>query len=293
MCLRDRSAGSAIRANSALSHCGAAGFLSGCWRKIVWGEMTEYSERFTGKTAEYARYRERYNPHVVLPLLREWCGLKPEWRVADVGAGTGMVGDLFRANENKVVAIEPNAEMRAACAALHSGDELFSVREGSAEATGLPDEWVEMVAVGRALHWFDVDAAMREFRRILKREGWVAILACGRAEDGRAENVEYKKLLQDHAGRDQFLEPLLDVYRRLEGLFEGGRFHHAEVSAEMHMDWDELRGLTLSISHVPMPGSERFADFEAQLRGYFDHYERNGRVTMTARTWVSTGQFAG
>ena len=254
--------------------------------------MTDYSERFTGKAAGYAQYRERYDPKVVLPLLRQWCGLEPEWRVADVGAGTGMVGDLFRTNGNPVIAIEPNAEMRAACASLHAEDRLFTVIDGSAEATGLPDASVEMIAVGRALHWFNVEAAFREFRRILKPKGWVAILASGRTEDGREENLEFKKLMQAQTNRDLYLDSLLAVYRQLETLFAGGPFFHAEVPGEMLLDWDELRGMTLSLSHAPMPGAAAFPAFEAELRGYFDRYEQDGRITMTTRTWVNAGQFA-
>ncbi len=254
--------------------------------------MTEHSARFTGKAAEYAQYRERYDPDVVLPLLREWCGLTAEWTVADIGAGTGMVGDLFRANGNRVIAIEPNAEMRDACASLHADDGLYDVLEGSAEMTGLPDASVEMIAVGRALHWFDVEAALVEFRRVLKARGWVAILACGRKEDGREENVEFKKLMQTKTGRDLYLDPLLAVYRRLDTLFAGGRFFHADVPGELRLEWDELRGLTLSLSHAPMPSSAAFADFETELRGYFDRFEQDGRVTMTSCTWMSAGQFA-
>jgi SAM-dependent methyltransferase len=254
--------------------------------------MTVYSERFSGRAAGYAQYRERYNPDVVLPLLREWCGLTPEWRVADVGAGTGMVGDLFRSNGNRVIAIEPNAEMRAACASLHAADTLFSVIEGSAERTGLPSASMEMVAAGRALHWFDVDAALREFRRILKPRGWVAILACGRTEDGREENLAYKKMLQAHTGRDLYLDPLLQVYEQMDTLFAGGQFFHAEVSSEMHLCWDELRGLTLSLSHAPMPGFAAFSAFEIELRGFFDRFEQNSQIAMSTRTWVNAGQFA-
>jgi SAM-dependent methyltransferase len=253
--------------------------------------MTEYSARFTGKAAEYSQYRERYDPEVVLPLLREWCGLTAQWIVADIGAGTGMVGDLFRTNGNRVIAIEPNAEMRAACASLHAGDDCYAVREGSAERTGLADASVEMIAVGRALHWFDVEAALREFQRILTPRGWVAILACGRAEDGRAENVAFKKLMQSSTNRDGELDLLVAVYRRLDSLFAGGRFHHAEVAREMRLDWVELRGLTLSLSHAPMPGSASFPGFEAALRGYFERFAQDGHVILTAKTWLSAGQF--
>lgn len=254
--------------------------------------MDVYTERFTGKAAEYAQYRERYDPEVVLPLLREWCGLSPSWQVADVGAGTGMVGDLFRVNANPVIAVEPNAEMRAVCASLHAEDMQLSIAEGSAEATGLPDSAVDLIAVGRALHWFNVEAAFREFRRILKPKGWVAILASGRAEDGREENRAFKQLMQDRTSRDCFQDKLHKAYGRMDALFPGGRFCHAEVAGQMCLDWDQLRGLTLSLSHSPMPGAPDFPAFEAALRGLFDRYAQNDRVTMTTRTWVSAGQFA-
>jgi len=254
--------------------------------------MTRYSGRFTGKAAEYAQYRERYDPDVVLPLLREWCGLTREWVVADIGAGTGMAADLFRTNGNRVIAVEPNPEMRAACAALHAADERFTVVEGSAEKTGLPDASVETIVVGRALHWFDVGEAMREFQRVLKPSGWVAILACGRTEDGRAENLAYKQLMQESTGRDQMHEQLLAAYQRLDAWFAGGQFHHAEVADEMELDWDGVRGLTLSLSHAPMPGSAAFPEFEAKLRDYFDRFQKNGTIALTTKTWVSAGQFA-
>jgi len=253
--------------------------------------MTVYSERFTGKAAGYAQYRERYDPDIVLPLLRTWCGLTPRWCVADVGAGTGLAGDLFRANGSRVLAIEPNAEMRAACASLHQDDADFIVIDGSAEKTGLEGSSVEMIAVGRALHWFDIEGALREFRRILKPGGWVAILACGRTEEGREENLAYKALLQAHTERTGFLEPLLAVYRQMETFFAGGTFHNAEVPGEMQLSWDELHGLTLSLSHAPMPGSSSFPAFEEELRKYFDRFAQQGRITLTTRTWVSAGQF--
>ena len=254
--------------------------------------MTEFSGRFTGKAADYAQFRERYDPALVLPFLAERCGLRPDWRVADIGAGTGMVGDMFRTNGNPLIAIEPNQEMFDACAALHAADDQFTVIQGSAENTGLGDASVEMIAIGRALHWFNVERALPEFRRILKPRGWIVILACGRSEFGREENLAYKELLQTMTERDLFRDPLLDVYRRLESLFPGGQFHHAEIAGEMQADWEGLRGLTLSLSHAPMPGSANFSVFESELRGYFDRFAKNGLITLTTCTWMNAGQFA-
>ncbi len=76
-------------------------------------------QRFAGKAIAYAQYRERYAPEILLPRLHAWCGLTPDWTVADVGAGTGMLSDVFLANGNHVFAVEPNDDMRQMCADLH------------------------------------------------------------------------------------------------------------------------------------------------------------------------------
>ena len=75
--------------------------------------MTEHTQRFTGRVADYERYRLRYSV-AVLDILKKQCGLTTSSIVADVGAGTGMLAELFLENGNRVIAVEPNAEMRAA-----------------------------------------------------------------------------------------------------------------------------------------------------------------------------------
>ena len=56
--------------------------------------MTKNVERFTGRVEEYERYRLRY-PGEVIRTLTERCGLTREHLVADIGAGTGMLAELF------------------------------------------------------------------------------------------------------------------------------------------------------------------------------------------------------
>ena len=164
------------------------------------GYMPNTVERFDGRAADYDLYRERYDPNEILAPLRDWCGLTPEWLVADVGAGTGMLSDVFLANGNRVIAIEPNTEMRAACAHLHQGESRLEIRGGTAEATGLGDASIDMVCSGRALHWFNLEAAMREFRRVVRPGGWVVSVAAGRTEFGREENEAFVRVLEQFSG---------------------------------------------------------------------------------------------
>src|SRR5208282_2924056 len=118
------------------------------------------------------RYRPGYPP-ALLDLLREECGLHSDHVVGDIGSGTGFLSELFLKNGNRVYGVEPNAEMRAGGEEYLSSYANFTSVDGSAEATTLPASSVDFVAAGQAFHWFDPQAARREFLRILKPGGWV------------------------------------------------------------------------------------------------------------------------
>lgn len=252
--------------------------------------MVENVRRFDGLAQQYAGYRERYEPEVLLSRLREWCGLAPEWTIADVGAGTGMLSDVFLANGNRVIAIEPNAEMRGMCADLHAGDRRLEIVDGTGEATGLADGSVEMVAAGRALHWFDVERAMAEFRRILKPGGWVAVVAFGRSQTGREENVAFEQFLHERAANKVDIQKALSIYKSV-GDHVPRDFHHEEIHGTMTFPWDELLGMALSLSLAPRVGDALYPRYEQGLREYFARFAVDGVVTFDTRYWISVGRF--
>jgi predicted RNA methylase len=65
--------------------------------------MSENTERFTGRVKDYERYRLRY-PEAAIEILVARSGLRLDHLVADVGAGTGMLAELFLENGNAVIA---------------------------------------------------------------------------------------------------------------------------------------------------------------------------------------------
>ena len=246
--------------------------------------------RFDGKVADYDRYRERYSPEILLPVLRERTGLTAAWKIADIGAGTGMLSDVFLANGNRVVAVEPNPEMRAACAALHTTPQL-AIIEGTAEETGLADSSVDMVTAGRAMHWFDIDPAMEEFRRILKPDGWIAIIAFGRTEHGHEENEAFEMLLRQHSDDHADTHAGYTVYHRLSSYLPRD-FFHQELISTMTLDWDGVHGYAMSLSASPTRAHRGYPAFERSLRDFFQHYSRDGKVILQTRYWINLGRFA-
>jgi len=160
--------------------------------------MGQHTERFTGRADIYERYRSRF-PHEVIDLLRKHCNLQPQNLVADIGAGTGMLAELFLDNGNHVIAVEPNAEMRAACQRLLANREGLQIVDAAAEATGLADAGIDLVAVGRAFHWFDRARAIAEFKRILKPHGWLILTASSPAREGSDAALEYRQFMVSYA----------------------------------------------------------------------------------------------
>ena len=111
-----------------------------------------------GRVAEtYARTRPPY-PRAAIERAAAELGLAQDATVLDLGAGTGNLTHALREVFAHVLAVEPDAGMRA----QFDGD----VVDGSAEAIPLADGAVDAVFAGEAFHWFDGAAAMREIRRV-------------------------------------------------------------------------------------------------------------------------------
>ena len=129
------------------------------------------TERFTDRVDAYVRYRPDY-PSAALLLLEREAGLARGGRVADIGAGTGILSAMLLELGAEVFAVEPNDAMRAAAERRLCGTSGFHAVAGTAEATGLPDQSVDLVTAAQAFHWFDSLRARREFRRIARPGAW-------------------------------------------------------------------------------------------------------------------------
>src|SRR5208337_3868027 len=131
--------------------------------------------RFSDRAEDYVKYRPHYSPEVA-QALQEACGLRPEHLIADVGCGTGLLSKIFLDIGNRVIGVEPNREMRRAGERYLAAYPNFSMVDGSAEATTLPDASVDFVVAGQAFHRFQPVETRTEFARILKPSGWAALV---------------------------------------------------------------------------------------------------------------------
>ncbi|MCW3066939.1 MAG: smtA [Solirubrobacterales bacterium] len=127
---------------------------------------------FTEGAAAYERVRPEYPP-AALDWLFSTLGLSADSRVLDLGAGTGKLTRGLVGRAGEVVAVEPLDAMRAELSRVLPGVEDLP---GVAEAIPLEDASVAAVFSGEAFHWFSLEPALAEIRRVLVPRGGLAVL---------------------------------------------------------------------------------------------------------------------
>ena len=110
-------------------------------------------DQYSQRAISYARYRWDYAPAAVEAIVKE-CGLTENSIIADIGSGTGMLTRHFADRVGTVFAVEPNSDMRGIAAQTLHGCKAWQSIDGFSDATTLPECSVDMITVGRALHWF-------------------------------------------------------------------------------------------------------------------------------------------
>jgi SAM-dependent methyltransferase len=251
--------------------------------------FADAKQRFSSRVADYIRYRPGYPPPLIEPM-RTVCGLRPEHVVADIGCGTGFLAMLFLTNGNRVFGVEPNEEMRLAGAEYLSEYKHFLSVNGCAEATTLADASLDFITAGQAFHWFEPVAARREFLRILKPHGWVAVIW----NDRRISETEFGRAYEDllvRYGTDY--TKVKDAYpeaQDMERFFGQGNFRRHELPNFQEFDFDGLAGRLRSSSYAPKEGQANYAPMMTALRELFDASQESGRVRMNYTTQIYLGQ---
>jgi SAM-dependent methyltransferase len=245
--------------------------------------------RFAGRADLYRRYRPSY-PGPAIDFVLAHCRLVTGASVADIGCGTGISSRLLASRGLTVTGIEPNDEMRQLAEAepILPGATVPDYRSGRAEDTGLPSSALDAVVAAQSFHWFEPQAALREFQRILKPGGWV-ILIWNEHDERDAFTAAFSALMQA-------TEEAAAIQRSRKGggepLLKSPLFRKGECTAfaneQVHNE-EELLGRAFSASYAPReePASTEFA---AALRRQFSRFQSGGRVTLHYETLVYTAQ---
>jgi SAM-dependent methyltransferase len=239
--------------------------------------------RFSDRAADYVRHRPSY-PDAAIDAVLDALGDPATLVAADVGAGTGISARQLADRGVRVIAVEPNADMRAV-ADPHPRVEW---RDGTAEATSLPDAAVDLVLCAQAFHWFRQREAVAEFHRVLRPRGRLVVMWNARDRQDpftRGFIAAIHTVNGEHEAERREIEP---------GAIEGaGLFTPPELRTFPHaqrLDRDGVLGRAASASYVPKAGEgwERLRAMLVALHAGFA--DADGFVTMryVTRVYVSS-----
>ncbi len=222
-------------------------------------EKAKRAASFGGVAAHY----ERYRPGPPLEAV-EWILPERPRTVVDLGAGTGALSRLLVERADLVIAVEPDARMRAVLTETVPGVRAV---EGRGESMPLPDASADAVIASSSWHWVDPVPALREVGRVLVPGGVLGALWSGPDRDA-AFIAQAQRLLSGASGGDGGGASALDDQSRVElsaavndpiattpslEIPPGVPFHQAEHTVlkwEVALNADELVGLLGTFSWV-------------------------------------------
>lgn len=250
--------------------------------------MTDTIHRFSNRVANYVKYRPDY-PREILAWLEGQGALTVGSIIADVGCGPGISTRMFLENGNRVFGIEPNAAMRAAAVEYLKEFPNFKPLEGTSEDTNLNDGCVDLVVAAQAYHWFRPGPTQKEFRRVLKPNGHVALMWNIRQETTTPFLIEYEAFIRNHS-TDYEVVRHNNIGDDEVRDFLGDEMKIATFNNVQELDFEGLLGRLASSSYMPAEGHERFPQMAEELRALFAKHEQHGKIQILYDTRVYLAQ---
>jgi SAM-dependent methyltransferase len=248
------------------------------------------TERFSDRVDNYIKYRPHY-PSEIIPFLEKEISLTPSTIIADIGSGTGISSEMFLKNGNTVFGIEPNKEMRLAAEwQLKSYSSFHSLAAASEDST-LDSDSADVIIAGQAFHWFDTKKTEIEFRRILKKGGWIVLMWNERKTDSSPFLIAYEKLLNTF-GTDYQEVNHVHIYDMVKNLFRENGYKLKTFDNSQQFDYQGLEGRLLSSSYTPTPGDSRFQPMLAELQRIFVECNTRNTVDFEYTTKLYYGQLS-
>ncbi len=249
---------------------------------------TEPRNLFKGRSEYYNRSRPGY-PDSLITLLKQRILFTSSWTVADIGSGTGLLSRVFLDSGNTVFGVEPNDEMRAVSVGILGKNRNFHPVTGTGENTGLKDNSVDLISCGQSFHWFDIKKAAQEFSRILKPEGYVALVWNDRLPVEKGINEEYERICIRYSPKYHSSGSTVLNREGFEKFFRRGYEEHV-LENHQTLDLDGLKGRYLSASYAISPEDEKYEELMKSLEEAFRANEVNGFVRIEYETRVFLGR---
>ena len=245
---------------------------------------------FSTKAEKYAKYRWEYAAGAIETLVKI-TQMSIHSTVADLGAGTGKLTKHLAGKAQRIYAIEPNFELRQILTRDLGAFASISVIDGSAEATALPEHSVDVITVAQAIHWFDPVPARQEMMRILKEDGWLALIR-NDVKDSE-QNKAVRGLMKEEYGANMSIKSAVNEWSKEKPFhfyFGHENFQTFVFPFAFEQGWEEFLGRLTTVSFMPDEDHPLFPRLEAEARKVFSQYSNHGFWQVEGETELIIGR---
>ncbi|MGI8669775.1 MAG: class I SAM-dependent methyltransferase [Aridibacter sp.] len=244
--------------------------------------MIETAKRFDNRVENYVKYRPHY-PREVLDFFRNGLDLQKSSVIADIGSGTGISAKLFLENGNRVFGIEPNKLMREASEKYLEKYPNFKAIDGTSENTTLADKSVDFIIAAQAFHWFDTAKTLTEFRRILREDGFIALIWNERQLASNEFLRKYENFLTEF-GTDYKNVRHDNITKESLNEFFNTNINQKTFENSQTLDFEGLLGRMISSSYMPSEENPRFPEMKKSLKRLFAERSEKGKIQVLYNT---------
>jgi SAM-dependent methyltransferase len=147
----------------------------------------------------------------------------------------------------------------------------ISAVHAAAEETGLPDSSLDLVTLADALQWVDPELAGAEIARILRPDGFLAVLEPAFADTPFMSAVEEAISRRNPRGRRPVRDGALEQLFRLA--MGASPEDDSRIRHDVTLDNAALSGMVRSLSFAgPSLGEARLQDLEEEIRSAAGRY---------------------
>jgi SAM-dependent methyltransferase len=204
-----------------------------------------FQDHFSKQAKGYAKHRPRYPKEIYDYLASLVSKHELAW---DAGTGNGQVALELANHFQNIIATDASAD-QIENAFKHK---QIDYRIEPAENTSIAAGTVDLVTVGTAVHWFDLDSFYEEVRRVSKPKAvlavWVYNLPAIKSQVDKILDRFTNKILKPHW--PERLHYLFEQYRTLPFPFE--EITPPNFTMETEWSLDDLVGFLSSWSAIPI-----------------------------------------
>ena len=243
---------------------------------------------YYGKQEDYSKYRPTYSIELFELLSKEFdMNTKV---IVELGAGTGIFSKIASIYCKQIYYVEPNIDM------INKGKEyckdcnnIVYVNK-SAESTELPKKSIDIVFAVQSFHWFDKQKLKKEVCKILKDNGYFAIVWNDWVDEKNEFSKEYFKYISDWNTK---LTGKTYQHKNIDdrkNFFKNGEYKTYTFIHSKKYTIDMLVGLSKSLSYAPKENSEYYKGFIEGIVSIFNKYKKDNEVHFDFHTEMFIGK---